>query len=394
MKVLLLTLYAPIGGVPATTQAFAAALETLGHDVTIAFSVYRSAWPHLSVRPWQLAFKRPRTEALDYLGFPGVAVGAYVPELEWCRYLPHQHWRQLIAEHDACVGVLGSVLPALVYAVWNEPALCWVGTPYRADREDRVRNLSRFRGVFDRILEAPMCERLERLTLRRVDVLSISPYTQAALREIEPRARLAGVLLPPIDTNLFRPAERPAGASFKIGFVGRVEDPRKNIELLVVATAELRRRGLPVEAHIFGGRASSTISRLVAQEGLIDVVTFHPRGETASLVAFYRSLDVFVIPSHQEGLAVVGLEAMACGLPIVSTRCGGPAAYVKEGDTGLFVDFDASDMADRIQSLLEGVPLRRRLGQAAAAYVRENNSPDVFRANVAEHLGRKFPQRV
>src|SRR5262245_60254730 len=106
MRLLLLTLYAPIGGVPATTQAFASALRALGHDVTIAFAVYRSVWPHLSVRPWQIAFRRPRVEAVDYLGFPGVAVGAYVPELEWCRYLPHSHWRRLMAEYDACVAVL------------------------------------------------------------------------------------------------------------------------------------------------------------------------------------------------------------------------------------------------------------------------------------------------
>jgi len=394
MRLLLLTLYAPIGGVPATTQAFASALRALGHDVTIAFAVYRSVWPHLSVRPWQIAFRRPRVEAVDYLGFPGVAVGGYVPELEWCRYLPHSHWRRLMAEYDACVGVLGSVLPALTYAAADQPALCWVGTPYRADRTDRVRNFSVSRRAFDRVLETPISERLERFTLRHVDVLSISSYTRDALRGIEPRARLAGVLSPPVDTSLFKPVARPANASLKIGFVGRVEDPRKNIELLIAATAELRRRGVPVETHVFGGEAPPAMSRLVSQQGLADVVMFHPRGDAAALVGFYQSLDVFVIPSHQEGLAVVGVEAMACGLPVVSTRCGGPADYVREGETGLFADFDASIMADRIQSLLEDAALRARLGQAAAVFVRANNSPEAFRANVAAHLARKFPHGV
>jgi glycosyltransferase involved in cell wall biosynthesis len=342
------------------------------------------------VRPWQVAVRRPRTEAVDYLGFPGVAVGAYVPELEWCRYLPHGHWRRLIAEHDACVGVLGSVLPAVVFALSDQPALCWVGTPYLADRDDRARSFSASRRVLDRVLERPISERLERLTLRCVDVLSISPYTQAALREIEPLARSAGVLLPPIDVDVFHPGERPTNAPFRIGFVGRVEDPRKNIELLVAATGELRRRRLPVETHIFGGEAPSAMRRLLSMQGLAEAVTFHARGDMQALVAFYRSLDIFVIPSHQEGLAVVGLEAMACGLPVVSTRCGGPAAYVREGETGLFAGFDAVDMADRIQSLLEDASLRRGLGRAAEAYVRENNSPGIFRDRVAQHLSLWF----
>jgi len=299
-----------------------------------------------------------------------------------------------MAEHDACVGVLGSVLPALTYAAADQPALCWVGTPYRADREDRVRDFSLPRRALDSVLEAPISERLERFTLRHVDVLGISSYTRDALRKIEPQARLAGVLSPPIDTGRFKPLARVPNKPLKIGFVGRVEDPRKNIELLVAATAELRRRGVAVETHVFGGEAPPAMSRLVARHGLADVVTFHARGDTAALVGFYQSLDLFVIPSHQEGLAVVGVEAMACGLPVVSTRCGGPADYVREGETGLFAEFDASDMADRIQSLLEDAALRTRLGDAAAAYVRANNSPEAFRANVAAHLARKFPNCV
>ena len=56
---------------------------------------------------------------------------------------------------------------------------------------------------------------------------------------------------------------------------------------------------------------------------------------------------MFVIPSHQEGLCIAALEAMACGCPVVSTRCGGPEEFVVEGRTGYLVPASPEAMADR-----------------------------------------------
>lgn len=391
MRLLLLTLYAPIGGVPATTQAFASALRDLGHDVTIAFSVHRTAWPHLSVRPWQIGSRHPGIAKLTYLGYPAVAVGAYVPELECLRYKPHSAWQDLIGRYDACVGVLGSVLPAYVFAASGRRALCWVGTPYVADRKDRARDYPALRKIFDRIVEQPICELLERVTLRAVDVLTVSPYTEAALREIEPCARLAGVLQPPVDLSLFRPGPAKPRLPYRIGFCGRVEDPRKNIGLLIAAASELRRRAIPVEVHVFGGLPSNAVSELVARQGLSHAIAFHERGSVQDLVRFYQSLDLFVIPSHQEGFGVVGIEAMACGVPVVSTPCGGPAAYVQHDCNGIFVGFDAPSMADGIERLLTDAALRRQMSQAALEQVRAHNSPDAFRASLATQFARWLP---
>ena len=66
----------------------------------------------------------------------------------------------------------------------------------------------------------------------------------------------------------------------------------------------------------------------------------------------YRSLDVFVLASHREGLALVGIEAMACGVPVVSTRCGGPEDYIKDGVTGYLSDPQPESFADHISGLL------------------------------------------
>lgn len=383
MKLLLLTMYASGGGVPAITRDLATALAGLGHDVTVAFSPYRAAWPHLA-RP----FRYPQSESIRYLGFPAVVVGSYIPQLEATRYLPHAGWRKLLDRHDGFAAALGSVLPAFVLAATGRPAFCWAATPYLADRADRMRLHTQAHAVLDRCVEVPICERIERFVLRKLDIVSLSSATEAAFRAIEPDARLSGVLGPPVDTAMFQPGAADESRRFRIGFVGRIEDPRKNIELLIRSASILRKRRVPVEVHVVGGVAPSAALELAARQGVTEVLHVHPHASTAELQKFYRSLDVLVIPSRQEGLGIVGLEAMASGVPVVSTRCGGPSDYVRNGENGFLTGFEPEDLADAIQEIVGNTSLRARLRDGARRWVVENNSEQVFREKVAQYTTR------
>jgi glycosyltransferase involved in cell wall biosynthesis len=71
------------------------------------------------------------------------------------------------------------------------------------------------------------------------------------------------------------------------------------------------------------------------------------------------------VPSHQEGLCIAALEAMACGIPVVSTRCGGPEEFVIDDETGHLVGFDAGLMADAIIAIVDDRARRERLGNGA-----------------------------
>lgn len=88
-----------------------------------------------------------------------------------------------------------------------------------------------------------------------------------------------------------------------------------------------------------------------------------------------RALDLFVVPSHQEGLCIAALEAMACGCPVVSTRCGGPEEFVLHDETGFLVGFDPAEMADAILHILGSRALRQRLGNAAREKVVQSYLP-------------------
>jgi glycosyltransferase involved in cell wall biosynthesis len=84
----------------------------------------------------------------------------------------------------------------------------------------------------------------------------------------------------------------------------------------------------------------------------------------------YRQASVFVLPSNEEGLGIVILEAMASGLPVVSTRCGGPDTCVVEGETGYLIPVgDAEALAHRMQVLLEDRALGQWMGKAGRMLV-------------------------
>jgi glycosyltransferase involved in cell wall biosynthesis len=85
-----------------------------------------------------------------------------------------------------------------------------------------------------------------------------------------------------------------------------------------------------------------------------------------------------VLPSHIEGLSVGLLEAMASGLPVVSTRVSGSIETVEEAGAGLLVDVGRVDrLSEAIARMLADTPLRERMGQAGRALIEAKYSTDV-----------------
>jgi glycosyltransferase involved in cell wall biosynthesis len=84
----------------------------------------------------------------------------------------------------------------------------------------------------------------------------------------------------------------------------------------------------------------------------------------------FRRADLFVLPTLAEGMALVHLEAMACGVPVITTpNCG---SVVRDGLEGFIVPIrDPRALADRTQQLLEDRDLRQRMGAAARKRARD-----------------------
>ena len=78
---------------------------------------------------------------------------------------------------------------------------------------------------------------------------------------------------------------------------------------------------------------------------------------------FLSQADVFVLSSYREGFAIVIPEAMACGLPILSTKCTGPTEILKDGEFGMLVENNYDGVYKGMKEVLdnrESLPCYKR----------------------------------
>jgi L-malate glycosyltransferase len=95
-------------------------------------------------------------------------------------------------------------------------------------------------------------------------------------------------------------------------------------------------------------------------------------GKVDRVADLLRGSDLFLLPSQMESFGLSGLEAMACGVPVLATRTGGLPEVVVEGETGYLLPIGAvEEFADRALAILGDAALHARLRAAAAARARE-----------------------
>lgn len=142
-------------------------------------------------------------------------------------------------------------------------------------------------------------------------------------------------------------------------------EPGKNRGLLRGAVAALRRRGLPHRLVVVGGRGWLEAETDEPDEAVL-YTGYVP---DADLAALYSLAEAFVFPSLLEGFGLPPLEALACGLPVLSSRR--PAMPEVLGDAALYADpRRIDDWADALEQLLTDQALRESMierGQARAA---------------------------
>ena len=123
-----------------------------------------------------------------------------------------------------------------------------------------------------------------------------------------------------------------------------------------------------------GPEIKHTIER-IDQLALFDVATVIPRVD--EVAPYLKAADLFVLPSQFEGLSNSLLEAMACGLPVISTSVGGSIDVIESGVNGLLVEYnDEDDLSQAISHVLSESDLAFKLGKCARETVKEKHDID------------------
>jgi glycosyltransferase involved in cell wall biosynthesis len=161
-----------------------------------------------------------------------------------------------------------------------------------------------------------------------------------------------------VDVSRFTPAKTSEARPFRVVFVGQV-GLRKGVPYLLEAWKRLGWR----DAELWlVGRVLPEIKEVLktyAELPGVRIVGFSGAPATA-----YQQADIFVLPSIEEGSALVTYEAMACGLPVVTTPNAG--SVVRDGVEGFIVSIrDPDALAERIDQLRSDADLRREMGYAA-----------------------------
>jgi glycosyltransferase involved in cell wall biosynthesis len=180
-----------------------------------------------------------------------------------------------------------------------------------------------------------------------------------------------------VDTERFRPGTQPGG-DFHILSVSRLDKP-KGHHLMLVALAALSKEGYRFRATVVGdGPELDALKELARRLGLAERVRFTGRVYHEELPAHYQGAQLFVLPCYMEGgyqdnLPNVLLEAMACSVPVISTRMQGIPELIEDGVSGLLVEpRDVGGLAAAIRRLMDDPALAERLGRAGRARVAEH----------------------
>jgi glycosyltransferase involved in cell wall biosynthesis/peptidoglycan/xylan/chitin deacetylase (PgdA/CDA1 family) len=160
-------------------------------------------------------------------------------------------------------------------------------------------------------------------------------------------------------------ARRAGSGEFVFGAVGRLV-PVKDHHTLLAAFAKLHARLPSCRLEILGGgEMRNQLENLAATLGLERVVRFH--GWSADIAGFLSRIDTFVLSSRSEGLPMTLLEAMAAGLPVVSTAVGGVPEVIQDAGCGwLACPGDPEDLAQKMALAVTGRDGRGERARSAA----------------------------
>ncbi len=180
-----------------------------------------------------------------------------------------------------------------------------------------------------------------------------------------------------IATDVFKPMPEVPRISNRIMAPASADQPLKGLQYLLKAVHKLRDHIPDIHLTVLGKlREDGDTANMVKKLNLAPHLTFVSGIETEELVRLYAEASVVVVPSVYEGFGLPAGEAMACGVPVISTRGGALPEVV--GDAGVLVPVrDEDAIAHALTDLLSDEKKREQLGDAGRARILKHFSWEV-----------------
>lgn len=214
--------------------------------------------------------------------------------------------------------------------------------------------------------------------MRYSDLITVpSRWAQDKLKSIKSLSKKRiDVIHNGVDERYFKPKTKTQGLEiskddekegrFKtIIFVGNLL-VSKGIETLVKSLKEVVGKYPNTRMLVIGdGRDKYYLRDIALSEGILDHMIFKGRVSREDVLGYYMESDLMFFPSENENLPMVVLEAMACGLPVVTSNVGGISEEVVDGKTGFIIDSnDVEGFSEAIVTLLDNPKLLEDMGRA------------------------------
>jgi glycosyltransferase involved in cell wall biosynthesis len=178
-----------------------------------------------------------------------------------------------------------------------------------------------------------------------------------------------------VDAERFNLIKSHSESIINIGFLGALGNNNKGLDLLLQSVSFLEGNGYML--HIGGkGKLLDYYMKMAKDYCIDNHCKFYGEIARDKIADFYAGLDVFVLPSRYETFGVVLIEAMACGIPVIATRCGGPEEIVTQS-TGILIEKeDVGELTAALKYMLQNIKLFNK--EVIRSYARDNFGPQIF----------------
>lgn len=357
------------GGVLHSLQALYNFLEKQGHQPTVFFLNFDPKFS-ASLRHWSFNSKDTK---MELFGMRCFGIGA-----RWAFWEPTHYtatlesWEKALQNYDLFFVSSGTAIAGHPLALLKKKYILWIATPFWDDRKDRVESEPFFSRMLQKITKSRMMKIEKDVLLSASAILPMSNYAQDCFKSILGKQSITEMTTCPFPIKV-----QPATPNYTrkiVVAVGRFTDPRKNAKLLFQAWEKIEQE-TPGAILMIVGSLGQPDKEKVKRSHSIYLAENPSDAEKMEIIS---KSSLMIISSWQEGLGIVGLEALSCGIPVLSTDCGGIRDFVLLGQTGEIVQLNnPAELANATINLLNNPEKLKALGSTGQKLISTRFCPNL-----------------